>query len=465
MTASKRHDRELLSDINARLENASFKQPVVIRRTTASYTTQKNKPPLPPGRGGGGGGGPSTWYSGTAAVRSKLGRSYVDDDEDYAFPSTPVTTSIIRGSRATSVPPRMPSVPVVQTYGSGLGPTTKTTTYHWNGPKTTTTTKILDGPRSYGYSPYLDEELRFENPPLHQPVRTVVTSGKGHHISPVADLAIKQAHRNLDRIENELKFSSQDYNSAPRLATQSLMGVGYDLQEPARRTTYRYPSPSTYRRPTIRTTSLSPSRTYRRYVDSPVDNDISFAFETVPVTSYSYSTRKTPQPAPVIEEQIKRDVFKPQRAEIEEFQMFPLEMYMTRSEPTFNRISAHTGSLPPPPLPPSAVSYRETITDSVPRSTYATTTRHYVPGGSSQWSTKSSYPVTDGINLNLLGDVSIKTIVPPTSLSATPIRHGPTSIDSAPVPMPTTGRPKVSETRRKVREVLCKVKNDPHYFD
>jgi len=30
---------------------------------------------------------------------------------------------------------------------------------------------------------------------------------------------------------------------------------------------------------------------------------------------------------------------------------------------------------------------------------------------------------------------------------------------------PISVRPKVSETRRKVRDVLCKIKKDPHYFD
>lgn len=41
-----------------------------------------------------------------------------------------------------------------------------------------------------------------------------------------------------------------------------------------------------------------------------------------------------------------------------------------------------------------------------------------------------------------------------------------TDLDLAPIPQPSTNvRPKMSDTRRKVRDVLCKVKNDPHYFD
>lgn len=424
--ASKRHDQQLLRDINTRLANAPFnKQPPVVYKKSTSYVSNNKKPPLPPV-------GRSVVYSATsAAPRYGAGSKellllkapyYVDDgpDLDYVIPATPVTSSIIRSSRSTSVPPQLPSLTPRTTV---TPPPSQRSYRYWttNSTKRTPSPSTVDGlisTRTYvspGYSSKPEYDyVQFSVEP--STTRSTVTSS----LTPVADLAIRQAHRNLDRIDKELKYSKFE---EPRQSTSYIaktiindVDQGPVVAPVIRRTVYATT-------PYVRHTSLSPVRTparsgyvrtYRRnYVTSPS-----------PVRSTDITFLASPPSEP----QIKASTAAKLAALDIEAELFPTEFYNTRIEPPIVTKKTVTYS----PLPSVVLP----VTPSVDVSNYAVKTTTSI---------KSATPLP----------AAVPVVVPPLR----------SSLDLAPIPQPGPVRPKVSETRKKVREVLCRVKKDPHYFD
>jgi hypothetical protein len=492
MTASKRNDRQLLSDINNRLANASFQQPVVVRRSSISSQSglQRNRPPLPPsssGAGSTGGKAPPAYlqqqqqrYSiGTTKGKQQpiLRRRYYDDDDDEInlFPPTPVTTSVIRSARAASVPPRLPVLPATATAaptGSSRMFVVATPARYADYYGTEIDGLITHSPKTRVTPPPGYDRLygrQIGDSVLEHPSRYNVVDTKSALLSPVADLAIRQAHRNLDRIDREIKFSGGDQpkdssnntkNGPVRLTTKTLIEVGpdYMIQRPATgRLTYRI-TPSTadgaYRR-SLRTASLSPARSFSRrgvvYRDvSPLPpaalNDV-IDFEsalngagtddkyrhfvtsttttgsTVPLLTSSSSSFLPP-----VETEV-RQWFKPIRSElVTETRLFPTEMYRTRSAPRPATYSTYSSSKTPS------------------RYVEFTGLRDYAaPGGGAGPTVSKSVPPSPRWDR------------PPPPASST--------IEMTSHSQPSDVRPKLSDTRRKVREVLCKVKKDPHYFD
>jgi len=440
MSASKRHDRELLSNINNRLANASYQQPVVVRRS--SFSQQRNKPPLPPAAPA----GRSTVTTTVHRYGVPAHRRYDDDDDDInLFPKTPVTTSVIRSARASSVPPRLSVVsPVLGRY-SGPPPASGIYLTAVDG-LVTPPTKVTAPWTGYGYRPVTRQMLHEYG--LDGPSRYVVDNHKPTNLTPVADLAIKQAHRNLDRIDREIKFSSSDQPKEYDYYPQQSTYVEVD-KYPLRHTTYRTAaSPVGYYRggvggTTVRTTSLSPARGYsssssyshqqpRRYVSpSPTRSPLLTTSGDVLIDGVMSPLAQMALIAPTaVENEIKSQLYKqPSKANIVDLQILPTDFYRT-----------HTTNITP-----------------LTRSTYVPS-HHVITSTPSRAYSVSSYTPPSAVH------VTARSSVPPPPAPSHWDRPQ-TSLDSAPIPQPTSGRPKVSETRRKVREVLCKAKKDPHYFD
>lgn len=438
MSASKRHDRELLSNINNRLANASYQQPVVVRRSSVSQ--QRNKPPLPPAAPAGKSTVTTTVHR-YAAVPAH--RRYDDDDDDInLFPKTPVTTSVIRSARASSVPPRLGVVaPVLGRY-AGPPPASGIYLTAVDG-LVTPPTKVTAPWTGYGYRPVTRQMLQEYG--LDGPSRYVVDNHKPSILTPVADLAIKQAHRNLDRIDREIKFSSSDQQKEYDFPQSTYVEVN---KYPLRHTTYRtVGSPVGYYRggvgSTVRTTSLSPARGYssgsyttyqqpRRYVSpSPTRSPLLTTSGDVLIDGVMSPLAQLALIAPTaVEDEIKSQLYKqPSKANVVDLQILPTDVYRT-----------HTTNITP--LTRSTYVPSHVIT-ATPSRAYSVSSSSYVP------------PPSTAVHVT-------RSSVPPPAHSHW---DRPQTLDSAPIPQPSSGRPKVSETRRKVREVLCKVKKDPHYFD
>lgn len=400
MLASKRHDQQLLDDINAKLANASFSQPVTVKRSTTTTTQYssprpRDRPPLP------------------TTLRSRyLLHAAVDDDVDEALvkmPPTPVTRSVIRSS---SVPPRLPRMPA-----RGAHHVTRTDSH-------------VTPLHHHGVPVY--EKVVYDSGVTNHPSYWVSSSAHlsadvptSPSLTPVADLAVRQAHRNLDRIDKEInltyapdgphKFSSKTY-----VAAVQPVGV-------VRRSSVRVPS-STYGgggsvMVTRRTSSMSPSRAgggvqllrYRPPSPSPAPSDLLLLASSVsppppvvlPVTPVSRVHVSAPSVAE-LQHQMKVDLLKTTAMDAD---LPPL----------------HTGV------------YKQRIEPVLPYSTYVA-------------------PRSAHVTAHVIA-------TPPIVLPPAPPVHVQATTDYAPLPQPISVRPKVSETRRKVRDVLCKIKKDPHYFD
>lgn len=401
MSASKRHDQQLLDDINAKLANASFSQPVTVKRstTTTQYSSPRprDKPPLP------------------TTLRSRYllhVAADVDDDVDEALakmPATPVTTSVIRSS---SVPPRLPRLPA-----------RGAVSYH-----VTRTDSHAMPLHHHGVPVY--EKVIYDSGATNHPSYSVSSSAHlsadvpaSLSLTPVADLAVRQAHRNLDRIDKEInltyapdgphKFSSKTYVAAvpPAVVRRSSVRV------PSSSSTYGGGGSVTVTR---RTSSVSPSRAgsvqllrYRAPSPSPSPSDLLFIASSV-----------SPPPPVVLP-------VTPARVHVSAPSVSELQHQM---KVDLLKTSAMDADLPP--LHTSV--YKQRIEPVLPYSTYV--------------APRSAH-------------VTTSVIATPVVLPPAPPVHVQATTDYAPLPQPISVRPKVSETRRKVREVLCKIKKDPHYFD
>lgn len=393
MVASKRHDQQLLSDINARLANASFNQPIVVRRSTVtSYSSPQHKPPLPIGR----------------PLAPPMRRYLVaehDDEEELTMPSTPVTTSVIRSS---SVPPRLPTLPP----RSGLS----ATTHH----RVTRVDSHMVPPEvhmEYGVPVYgkvvtgIHEPHSTNHPSFSLSSAAYVSSDTPITVSmtPVADLAIRQAHRNLDRINKEIKFTS-GHPDGPHTFSSTTYVAGVQPVV-ARRYTARVPSTYTGSTVVRRTSSVSPSRTSFQYhrALSPSPSDLLLISSMSPPPPPLPAHSHTVLPYDLKTHHKKVDLLTSSMVEAESPLLYA-NVYKQRIEPV---------------IPYTAHAY----------------TAHVAP-------------------------VSVSTRVT-ANVIATPVvtSRGKETTDYVPLPQPISVRPKVSETRRKVREVLCKIRKDPHYFD
>lgn len=386
MYASKRHDQQLLSDINARLASASFTQPAITKRsttTTTSYssTQPRDKPPLPTSR------------SHVPSHRRYLALARDDDGDLPRMPSTPVTTSVIRSS---SVPPRLPKLPTR------------------NGLSATVVRRHVSRADSREIQPEVYQ--KYDVIPVYGKVVTEVTNHPSFtaytsssaadapvsvSLSPVADLAVRQAHRQLDRIDKEIKLS---YPDGPR----TFLRQAYVTDKPlvmARQTVIH--GPATYGATrTRRTTSVSPSRTsiQHRYVPSPSPEDL-LLFTALPASQTSSLSSRAYTSA------------SPADTQTHLIKVEPLKSSLAEPEPALTLTNVYKSRTVP------AMSYTSYVK---PASTHIT------------------------------ADVTATPVLPTRAKEPPP--------EYVPMPLPT-GRPKLSETRRKVREVLCKVRNDPHYFD
>jgi hypothetical protein len=387
--ASRRNDQQLMSDINARIAHASYSQPspVLSRRSVHRSTpVQPSKPPLPNRNS----------MVNEVIMSSKERKSDNDVNHDVDL-MMPLTSRVLR---AGSVPPLssravLMSEPVVKTRIIRNGPVV----VQQNGP-------IRLG--SYvqaepvGHTRYIVQKNTMPDSYYYYPQSAA-------HLTPTADLAVRQAHRNLDRIEHELKTDSTlapPASPLPAIRTYATIDTG-----PRRRT-------SSYHGPMTRLRTRSPSPSYVGSSGHPFS-----AYSSLPdYSSLPYS--------PVY--RTSSSVSYPSDAQVV---TTTTRKHIVSSEPEYYRTA----------LPDSlaGLSYVSAV-DRVP--TYST-----------------SKADIDRIiaQANVLPEVPRSTYKPS---SAGVSSYNPAPVSSS-TGLPPTSKPKISETRRRVRDVLCKVKGDPKYFD
>lgn len=352
--------------------NASFSQPVTVKRsatTTTHYSPARprDKPPLP-----------------TTTFRRYL-IHHADDDVDDALtrmPATPVTTSVIRSS---SVPPRLPARGALSLAGRRHVTRTDSHVVPYGGvpvyEKVVYDSRVTNHP-SYPVSSYGHLAVSADAP------ATATLS-----LTPAADLAVRQAHRNLDRIDKEIKLTYAHPDGPHRFSSKAYVAEVQPVM--VRRSSVRVPS--------------SPSPSDLLLIASAVPPSPTLVLPPPPSPAHHTHYFAAPSVSE-LQHQMKVDLLKTAAMDAESPVLLHTSVYKQRTEPALPSYSAYV----------------------TPRTAYVTTDVIAAP-------------------LPPVAPVHVK---------------APTTTDYAPLPpQPTSVRPKVSETRRKVREVLCKIKKDPHYFD
>lgn len=404
MSASKRHDQELMHDINARLaSNQTAPAPAVVVRR--SSITSSRRPPLPPSSG----------RSSTAVVvsssttPSRRSRYYDDDDDDVTLPPMPVTRSVIR---ASSVPP--PRLTTTNYSAATAPPPTRTSMHVTGGPPSSNNvgywkTYLMDIENDTNRSGRCDQ-----HPYLSDYIPTRVTNPPGL-ISPVADLAIRQAHRNLDRINKELKYPT------PNGPTASGDGGVNPYATPL----YHYYGPST-----------SPSVTSAYELPYELTRQSNY---------YQLPSCWSRTSSPAVPVTVRRASLSPLRGSGGSgYHRLPRDLSRERFNPIVLP-SEHvvvSAQSPLPPLP-SVGRYRAASSDRPTSSKYDRTS-YQLP--------MSALFIVAGAKTPKTADVD--------SSSRRAYHDGPT----ATIPQTSGSARPISEARQRVRNVLCKVKNNPHYF-
>lgn len=459
-TASKRNDQQFLRDVNSLIGNSANNQPYVKASIKKTHHGHPSAYPLTNRRR-------SIAVSSVLRPPLPISDDTTDADVDYEVKLlAPITNRLSRyGGRATSVPPQsvtLTSHPLLTKhsvlYRDGLA-------YDHHARPILVT---ADDAGYYHQTPSIYElHLQSQQPSVthhHE---------HGQKLNPVADLAVRQAHRNLDRIESELKSSGEDVPSPRTLVYRAYRDGPAVLR---RSSSYHGPRSST-----VRTRSPSPVS-----VVTPVRRTVHSTY-TPGLTDaelYEYLPTST----------LKRNIDTSLLIASTELNDPPTHVYRTR-----------TDHLPLSYYSPSYTSY-STLPSSIRRSVdwssgpvdklilpnvYHNGPNSYVlPSGVlassvlKKVSTGTHNPVVIHSVSPDVHALTLHTPTPHSSVYTTPssvyttYSHAPQKPPivpkrAAPLPpaQPTpsgfqnVARPKVSDTRRKVRDVLCKVKGDPHYFD
>lgn len=386
-TASRRHDQELMRDINARLAHSAISRPSPppIRRNV------HNKPPVPTHK-----------YSQPLTVSKSALAAIMSNDTPSSDREVdlevermmPITT---RTLRAGSVPPAMSRAALMSEMSP---PTIRKTKVIRNGP--VGPIQVLNGPGSY--TAYVEPTVVTRHGVEH-----VIPAENYYYfpqsaarLTPTADLAVREAHRNLDRIDHELRSDAS-------------------LVPP--------PSPRPY------------VRTYATLDSGPRSS------------SYhgSRTDLRTRSPSPVYSSTVSSGP--------------PLYSYSTGSSVPFYRTTSYDLSYPGDThVVQTSRKYVSTNSPDILTS-YPTTSvvgvRPY--SGMTSYTPSSTSDIEAMIrSARTLPDVSSSSYQNPSTSSYVPPSSGSTS--SAGLP-PSASKSKVSATRQRVRDVLCRVKKDPHYFD
>lgn len=431
LAASRRHDQQLLDDINAKLANASFSQPVTVKRSTTTTThvspRPREKPPLP------------------TTVRRFLLRTD-DEDVDEALtrmPATPVTASVIRSS---SVPPRLPRLHA----HSALSAASRGHVIpHQHGVSHVIT------PHHHGVPVY--EKVVHESRVTNHPSYSVSAEAPlTLSLTPVADLAVRQAHRNLDRIDKEINLTYAYPDGPHKFSSKAYVAEVQPVV--VRRSSVRVPS--TFSGGSVltrRTSSVSPSRArsvqlqYRAPSPSPSASDLLLMSSSVspspPVLPVTHAYVAAPSVSE-LQHQMKVDLLKTSMMDTES-PLLITDVYKPRIKPAL----PYSAYVTPRSAHVTTRVITTPVTVDIPPTPFHVKASTEYPSYSTYASPRSAHVTTKVITAPVTVDL------PPAPI------HVKTSTEYSTLPQPTSVRPKVSETRRKVREVLCKIKKDPHYFD
>lgn len=423
-TASKRNDQQFLRDISAKISSAPYSQPAArpIRRSHVHST-----------------GSPSVTRRRSIAVSSVLRPPLVTDttdaDVDYEVKLiAPITNRLTKYGRATSVPPL--SGGVLHPLVIGRRAVIYDTDSGYNHPQSHV---ILTG----------DEPEFYHTEIYNQPS---VTTQSFQKLNPVADLAVRQAHRNLDRIEREIKSSGDVIITRP--ISPRTIAYTASRDGPWRRSLSYHGPRSTI----VRTRSASPvgrapaSTPSRRYVRT------TYAKTGTPVLSdeelFDYL------PPAKLDRDIKTDLLLAgTNADLyaaRNYYPLPYAAVPSSIRLPAGRSSGLTnvllydlhlnspGDLARIPVTTSSGISKKVIAGSTPFVIHSATPHSF------SHHTLSSIPYASTV---------------PTTFTHIHPKPPAAPLQSIPSGLPPVVRPKVSDTRRKVRDVLCKVKGDPHYFD
>lgn len=388
--ASKRNDQYLIKEINDRLAQVALAQPppvVARRRRSVSRAPSVSRPT-------------SSVAIVTSAKPLAADNSDVNRDVDLLMPTT---TRFLRGR---SVPPNLHRSALVPVYSVPPVVIAKEP-YVGNG----TSYGYINGPLNYGYylppvpySRYHTEKVPIPDSYYYSPLSAA-------RLTPSADVAVRQAHRDLDRIEQELKTDatlSPPAAPVPVIRTYATMEPGPILR---RRTSY-------YGGPVTGLANPYPVY-YPSYYSASWPNYYHYPTTSLPY----YSTVSNHSYAP------DTDVLTVKQL---------LSGDLSSSYPS-SYSSLHT--------PGYSSSY---VSGVIPSSAEL--------GGNIDallLASKSSHGVPLSGHYTRPASASVTSYVPPsTSLPAT----------SSPPSGGSGVKPQMSEARRKAREILCRQKNDPKYF-
>lgn len=446
-SASKRNDAQFLHDINSKIVSAPFSQPAV-RPIRRSHVQPPSSPALA--------------RRSSIAVSSVLRPPLVTDDDaaDVDFEVkriAPLTNRLSRyGTRSTSVPPPLTSSSSSSGFVQHPFVVGRRTVFY-------------DAGRGYDHYDHpggrvilIGDDPEFYHAPTVYDVEVQPTPSF-QKLNPVADLAVRQAHRNLDRIEREIHSSGDVIY--PRAISPRPILYTTTRDGPFRRS-LSYHGPRSSSLSTVGTRSPSPARRAPSAAAPPGRRLVRTTYRTsndVDDDLYDYLS-----PTKLDNRDIKTELLLSGT--------YPGHHYAGRSyyPSSVTRPTAGSSGLS------GALLYDLHLNSPgdlarIPAATSSNILTKFSSGPSSSYHvTHSAAPHTfshHSLSAPYVAPTTSSHSLPRYPVSPVPVRQLPPSSSSSSAAhsstsgLPPVVRPKVSETRRKVRDVLCKVKGDPHYFD